>query len=57
MFSAAVCSGIAIGQLTAILQDSREILRNEAVLLFCELCIDNKDLPVLFRVRKHSYFW
>ena len=52
MFSAAVCSGIAIGQLTAILQDSREILRNEAVLLFCELCIDNKDLPVLFRVRK-----
>ena len=39
---------MAIGQLAAILADSREILRNEAVLLFCELCVDNKDLPVLF---------
>ncbi|CAG5111689.1 Oidioi.mRNA.OKI2018_I69.chr2.g5968.t2.cds [Oikopleura dioica] len=45
---AAVSSGIAIGQLTGILQDSREILRNEAVLLFSELCEDNQDLPVLF---------
>ena len=43
-----MCSGIAIGQLTNILSDSREILRNETVLLFCELCIENKDLPVLF---------
>ena len=41
-------SGIAIGQLASILTDSREILRNETVLLFCELCEDNKDLPVLF---------
>ena len=48
VLSAASCSGVAIGHLAAILADSREILRNEAVLLFCELCIDNKDLPVLF---------
>jgi hypothetical protein len=47
-FSAAVSSGIAIGQLASILHDSREILRNETVLLFCELCENNKDLPVLF---------
>ena len=47
-FSATVCSGVAIGHLASILQDSREILRNEAVLLFCELSINSKDLPVLF---------
>ena len=46
--SATVCSGVAIGHLASILQDSREILRNEAVLLFCELSINSKDLPVLF---------
>ena len=48
LFSATVCSGVAIGHLASILQDSREILRNEAVLLFCELSINSKDLPVLF---------